>query len=560
MALFISAQQQFPEFLEKFNRRITDTRGALVHQVAGLGGPPALDAVLGCLDHDGRVCKASALGGVPRCFTSTTGDTHEDLGRSVESIELISAILQDPGMPTPETLSAPMMAAGGESGSSIEPGELYASLLAADSSYTLKLYSDTTGSVIIILNNELPGIIDFQVEEPDGDLITPASAGALPGIRYESFGDGEGHQIQAYVFEEGQIGDYTAYMVNASPGEEVSYSLQIFLDTTVTLDGDLHSSEIAIGERVTVMATVLSEGEEGGPVLGAASEARITRPDGGYEVVTLLDDGQGPDETAGDGIYSGFSEPFDNSGIYLVTVRASGSLPFDFLREENLTLHVRSSSARFNGDFELHGEDGDSDGVLEGILLVGGILAEEAGAFIINAELTDLAGNPVAAAGVNLEVEAPGSVSFQIFFEGEQIFGAGLDGPYRLSRIELLDGNRGFILGEVIEIQSDAFKTDAYTLDQFDASASYVRGDANGDTMMDLSDAVAILLGLFSGKFKIPCADAADTNADGSLDLTDVIFLLQVLFHDGSPIPSPHPDCGKAPALGCEWYDPCNQP
>jgi hypothetical protein len=81
------------------------------------------------------------------------------------------------------------------------------------------------------------------------------------------------------------------------------------------------------------------------------------------------------------------------------------------------------------------------------------------------------------------------------------------------------------------------------------------RGDANGDRSRDLSDAVRILLALFTGTAPLDCLDTGDTDDDGHLNITDPIFLLAHLFQGGGPPPAPGTDCGPDPtadALACE--------
>src|SRR5690606_12129487 len=69
---------------------------------------------------------------------------------------------------------------------------------------------------------------------------------------------------------------------------------------------------------------------------------------------------------------------------------------------------------------------------------------------------------------------------------------------------------------------------------------SFVRGDANVDGSVDLSDAISILLGLFADG-DIPCADAADVDDSERIDITDPITLLDYLFRGGSSPPAPFP-------------------
>jgi len=100
-------------------------------------------------------------------------------------------------------------------------------------------------------------------------------------------------------------------------------------------------------------------------------------------------------------------------------------------------------------------------------------------------------------------------------------------------------------------------------------SPRFLRGDANADGSVDISDPVAILFQLFSASPAIPCLEAADANDDGTLDISDPIYLLTFLFLDGpAPVlpfdplgdparcgPDPVPHAG--PPLGCESFAPC---
>jgi hypothetical protein len=75
----------------------------------------------------------------------------------------------------------------------------------------------------------------------------------------------------------------------------------------------------------------------------------------------------------------------------------------------------------------------------------------------------------------------------------------------------------------------------------------FVRGDANGDASIDISDPVRILFYLFVGGVSAPCQDVLDVNDSGLVDLSDAIFLLNFLFRGGSEIPAPYPAAGLDP-------------
>ncbi len=82
----------------------------------------------------------------------------------------------------------------------------------------------------------------------------------------------------------------------------------------------------------------------------------------------------------------------------------------------------------------------------------------------------------------------------------------------------------------------------------------FSRGDANGDGSFDISDAVFILLALFSDA-ETDCADALDVNDDGGMDIADAISMLSYLFAGGDAPPAPFPGPGEDPTedeLTCE--------
>ena len=89
----------------------------------------------------------------------------------------------------------------------------------------------------------------------------------------------------------------------------------------------------------------------------------------------------------------------------------------------------------------------------------------------------------------------------------------------------------------------------------------FLRGNTNGDTRMDISDAISILRFLFLGGQAISCLAAADSNGDGNIDITDAIYSLSFLFLGGEAFPAPI-ECGISElgndiALGCK-NDNCN--
>lgn len=95
----------------------------------------------------------------------------------------------------------------------------------------------------------------------------------------------------------------------------------------------------------------------------------------------------------------------------------------------------------------------------------------------------------------------------------------------------LIDGTSGEILAVIDEVDSDG------------EVRVFIRGDANGDRAIDLSDSVGVLSALFLGG-ALDCPDAADLNDDGKLDISDALYGLSYLFLDGEPPAKPFPNPG----------------
>jgi len=90
----------------------------------------------------------------------------------------------------------------------------------------------------------------------------------------------------------------------------------------------------------------------------------------------------------------------------------------------------------------------------------------------------------------------------------------------------------------------------------------FVRGDADDNGIINLTDAIFNLNYLFSGGAEPTCQDSADADNNGSLQLTDGVFILMFLFSGGASPPDPGVECGVDPAdpadaIACDTYDSC---
>lgn len=90
---------------------------------------------------------------------------------------------------------------------------------------------------------------------------------------------------------------------------------------------------------------------------------------------------------------------------------------------------------------------------------------------------------------------------------------------------------------------------------------AFLRGDANGDGVRDISDPIATLKCLFGidAVSPLPCEKSADANDSGDLDISDAIFTLLVLYAD-LPAPELIGECcadDTPDGLTCERYTSC---
>ncbi len=138
---------------------------------------------------------------------------------------------------------------------------------------------------------------------------------------------------------------------------------------------------------------------------------------------------------------------------------------------------------------------------------------------------------------------------------GSYLGGDQLDVAYDVA----LDGNGGIVVvgetGATFPIH-DAFDAthgghgpDAFVARFETADHPFVRGDANHDGLVDISDAITVLSYIYGG---LPdpdeiSLDAADVNDSGAIDIADPISLLQYLINGGAPPMAPFPMCGTDP-------------
>ena len=88
----------------------------------------------------------------------------------------------------------------------------------------------------------------------------------------------------------------------------------------------------------------------------------------------------------------------------------------------------------------------------------------------------------------------------------------------------------------------------------------FIRGDANADGTVDVSDPLFVLLHLFAEGPAPVCLDAADADDSGGIGLGDAVRILSMLFGGKGGLPAPGGACGRdltPDALACSTQPAC---
>ena len=122
------------------------------------------------------------------------------------------------------------------------------------------------------------------------------------------------------------------------------------------------------------------------------------------------------------------------------------------------------------------------------------------------------------------------------------------------------DTGSSFLLRWVYEWNEDTALFDLKFVDRDDLQKGiFIRGDANRDNKVDISDAVFILKYLFEADASLSREDSADANDNGAVNIADSIFILMYLFAGGDPPPPPGPHLAGPDPTG-DGLAPCLLP
>lgn len=375
-------------------------------------------------------------------------------------LDYIKDNLGKPFSQCPATASNQMVSptASSEDTAFVSPVLLAGGNLSAGQTATGVFPVDWTGQSVFYAAWE-GGEVDFSLVDGNGMVITPTVAAGDPNIGYELLADTTGG-LATYVFTTTVTGEWGYSLAAVSGPYPITYTIYANPDTVLVTEAFAPEWQ-RLNTPVIITATVRSAAT---PVTGATVNAVVTRPDGGQGNLILLDNGVAPDAVAADGIYSGVYTNTAQPGFYAVDVAAEGVYQaLAFRRTTSTVFAVAPGTASLPGNYADHPIDEDGNGLYEYLEFEVDIQVAEAGALALSAVLAGSGGQFIDLANMVVEVTTTSTQTLHLRFSGEAIRASGIDGPYTVAPVTLLD-DESFILLDEDDI---GWQTAAYDHQQF---------------------------------------------------------------------------------------------
>ncbi|HEY0603026.1 MAG TPA: choice-of-anchor X domain-containing protein, partial [Herpetosiphonaceae bacterium] len=254
-------------------------------------------------------------------------------------------------------------------------------------------------------------------------------------------------------------------------------------DLAPTLEAAVSTWQAKPGESVTITAALRDTAGTGIP--GASVTAYMVTPTGTQQTLSLRDDGNAPDATAGDGIYSTATSGQTDGyyGLRIVATLADGGR-----RMTATDFAVGGGSARLAGNIVERGVDLDGDSLYDQLQADVDVQVLTPGKYLVTADLVDTQGATITTiTGATADTAASGTARVTLDFDGRLIYQHGLNGPYTIANMTLARED-----GTALGAMSGSFTTQAYSYQAFQHARLRLTGtgsdqgvDTNGDGLFD---------------------------------------------------------------------------
>jgi pimeloyl-ACP methyl ester carboxylesterase len=296
--------------------------------------------------------------------------------------------------------------------------------------------------------------LSLSLVNPDGLTIDPNYALANPSIvTFDTGPAGNGSPgWMTYAFTNTVPGDWTLAVSALDVGQDgTDWAAITGFASDRTMEVGTGTRLYQIGDTTTLTAT-LNSGTAG--IAGATVSVDLSRPDGVIDTLTLTDMGGGHYQ----GTYTIPNVPGYVEVIFTANGDDGGTA---FSRQSSQLLSIMPDTGQLTGSYADRAVDEDGNSSSDAIEVDVGIDISKAGDYNLTADL--YAGGQIVAQSSKVFSATAGSQTVTFRFDGSDIYDAGLDGPYLLTNLVLVD----LQVAVPTIMQSDLYTTAAYKYAQF---------------------------------------------------------------------------------------------
>ena len=323
------------------------------------------------------------------------------------------------------------------------PTLLSSEVISAGQSITGTAWVDWEGRTAIYAS-WMGGDLDLSLRDPTGEVYTPTVQQSNPNVEfYKAYLDEAG--LETYIFTDTIIGQWTYTATATSVITPTALDLYVTPNNLITIQAyapewQPFGSSVAITASLSYSMT---------PIIDATVIVQVSKPDHSESSALLVDNGVPPDLQAGDGIYGGYYLDTQMGGFYTMLIQADGthqSSPFH--RNVRSVFSISPGIATLNNSYADRPVDNNHDSYYEYLNLDVGVNVTQPGQLTLAAVLQADGGQYIDLANTTM-LTSPGFITMPLQFSSDAIYQSGLDGPYTITQVLLLDNDTQIKLDEV---------------------------------------------------------------------------------------------------------------
>jgi len=369
--------------------------------------------------------------------------------------EHVWPIVSDPASSTAENMSrcaqqmsAPLDAAMGDvaglSNTALPTFTLVrAGILAAAGTVELSAPIDTNSQLVFYATVK-GGAANLILRTPENEVITPSDPNTHYGEMLYNHA-----ALYSYLIPDSTPGIWSITLSNPS-STPLTYEIYVQQESELALTVSA-KEQVFTGEPVNIQASLSASGQQ---IDELSVVADIHLPNSTVESIELVESATGG--------YVGSYTP-NEAGVYSVVARATGEhTGVSFVRTDREDFTSITRSATLTGIASDAAVDHDGDGQNDQLQIVVSANANESHPSLLSAVLSSSDGLYIDAASVSIET-VPGNQTYSLAFDGDAILELGIDGPYRVTDLKLIDEDNLV----QIDADSEAYITAAYSYRSF---------------------------------------------------------------------------------------------